>query len=284
MAGGTIRRPRRHASCPAVRASGFAAAALEESSKSDRLPVSVERKLGSDKWREHVFSTPPIPPKNLASRPAVRNIPKFNGVTVLLEGVNQYSAASLLDYCKSAGSVIRWKSRAFEWVVPPSHAPAVAQFLVELAGDRKLLVVQTKGEKYLNSDALKRFKDERVYAEPLGLTHLVWTDKKPLTGKLRTVLGRIRGARNTLVEAGDLDRLVEFVEREGRPTVRDIVAADLDPSQIARAVWEKRLFVPLESAYDGNMVVTAQPQTDLRSFLLMQSFDPQRWWKSLRAV
>ena len=100
--------------------------------------------LGSEAWREHVFSTPAIPLKNKKSRPAVRNLPKLDGEVRLLDGANNVLAAYILSHFKRIGAILRWKSRPFEWLMPTADRPSVPMFLVELAGDRKLVVIQTR--------------------------------------------------------------------------------------------------------------------------------------------
>jgi hypothetical protein len=239
-------------------------------------------KLGSDAWREHVFSTAPIAIRSEKARPSVRYAPTIDGESHRFEGANNQLAAYALTYCKRLGAVLRWKTMPFEWLLPSGVKPTVPKFLLELSVDRKLVVIQTYSNKYLTAKVQAKFDEERSVSEKAGMAHVVWTDQKPLTPALRNLHFHIRRARKTEADAAAVETLVEFVQVTGRRTIDEIVEAGHDPSLVPIALYETRLFVPLDRKLQGETLVTSAPQDDARAFLLLSGSQPSSWWDSLR--
>jgi len=244
--------------------------------------MSQPLKVGSASWREHVFSTPPIAPKNPKARPTVRNMPQVDGAVVVAEGVNELWTLLILHHLKRVGAVLRWKRRPFEWSPGKSGAIRVPKFLVELAPDRKLLVIQTRGERFMTDKAKEAFKEEESAAESGQMLHRVWTEARPLTAEVRSLQARIRGARNTPADPQAVQLLVDFVREKQRATITEIVQAGHDPSLVAVGIHHAQLHVPLDKELAASSVVTTTPQSDPRAFLLLAGLERGSWWKSLR--
>lgn len=244
--------------------------------------MSKPLQVGSDSWRTHVFSTPPIEPRNAKARPTVRNMAQIEGQTLVAEGINELFTMYILHHLKRVGTVLRWKRRPFEWSPGSSGAPRVPKFLVELAPDRKLLVIQTRGERFMTTKAKASFREEEAAAEKAGMLHRVWTEARPLTAGVRSLQARIRGARNTPAEPAALSLLVAFVTEKRQATIAEIVQAGHDPSLVAVGIHAAQLHVPLDRALVAASVVTTAPQSDARSFLLLAGTERGSWWRSLR--
>lgn len=244
--------------------------------------MSKPLQVGSDSWRTHVFSTPPIEPRNAKARPSVRSLPQFDGETIVAEGINELCTVYILHHLKRVGTLLRWKRRPFEWSPGSSGAPRVPKFLVELAQDRKLLVIQTRSERFMTAKAKASFKEEEMAAEKAGMLHRVWTEARPLTNEVRSLQARIRGARNTVAEPAALQSLVDFVGAQRRATITEIVGAGHDPSLIAVGIRAAQLYVALDKKLEACSVVTTAPQSDARAFLLLAGVERGSWWKSLR--
>ena len=237
--------------------------------------------LGGAAWRQVVFGTPPVLDHNSRTRPTLRFAPRYGKDALMLVGQNQLLTTWVLDYLTRAGVVLRWKVYPFEWTMPEATKPSVPDFLVELAPDRRLVVIQAHAQKFLTPKVQATFDAESAVSKIAGMDHLVWTDLTPLGPGLRDLFAHIRRASRADEDEESLARLVEAVTDAGMLTITQIVEADLPPSLVAVGVHKLRLFVLLDRKLDGSTIVTVKPQTDGRAFLMMSAFDPESWWNSL---
>ena len=242
--------------------------------------MSDVSRIGSVSWREHVFSTPSLKVRNEKARSSVRSVPKFDGLTNRIDGGNVLVAAYVLNYFKRIGAIRRWKLLPFEWLLPTAEKPSVPKFVLELAVDRMLVVVQTHDAKYLTQAVQGRYEEERSVAQQADMSHVVWTDAGPLTPAVRSLHFMIRRARHA-EQTDELNRLVAFTATAGTATISDLVAAGHDPSLVPVGVHCAQLFVPMEQRLTGSTPVSTSQQTDARAYLLKRGFEPNRWWDSL---
>lgn len=240
----------------------------------------VEITFGTPKWADAVFNSPPARNVNGRARGTQLFAPKFNGKPTYAEGGNENVATYILEYLQLAGVVSRWKCQPFEWQPVANGRRKVPDFLVELA-DKQLVIIQVKAERFRTPDVQEVFDSESAIAQNSGIFHLVWTDKAPLDQKARNLFFKIRMARAVQFEAKELSDTVEFVQKLGKTTVADLVAAGHGPHLVPVAVRRAELFVDLRERLDERSVVSATPITDGRGYLLQSGFDAQSWWNGL---
>ena len=234
--------------------------------------------FGSAEWIAEVFSSPPERDVGGRSRKTHRAAPKFEGATVWTEGGNETTAMYLLEYLIILGVVKRWKPQPFPWFDDQKVPDCLAEIRVER---QPFAVIQVKSEKYLTPAVQAEFDVERQELESVGMRHLVWTEKRPLTPAMRSALFRIRGARNTPHNPEDLVALVRHVQERGRLTLGDIAAAGYEPALVPIALRSGELYVSLKERLDAPAIVSATPIIDARSFLLGSGFDAESWWNHL---
>lgn len=191
-------------------------------------------------------------------------------------------AAYALNYLAETGQIGRWKPQPFGWQLEEDGPLRVPDFLVELlAPPPRYLVIQVKAARFLTVAIQHEFEQERAAARPLGVEHVVWTDKRPLDQKARNLFFRIRKARLEQYSEDELVALVSEVQKPGSCTALQLVEKGHDPSLLPIAIQQGRLFLDLRGSIHEQTIISTHPVTDPREFLLCNWADPTSWWNSL---
>lgn len=231
--------------------------------------------FGSDAWADDVFSSPPVRRVEGRRKWTQRSAPLYDGTRHYTEGL-EILATYAFEYFLKLGVITNWKLQPYYW-----FGKRVPDALLRLAGDGKLAIAQVKSAKYLTADVQAAFDQEAAEARGYGMSHLVWTDQKPLTSGMRDTLLQLRRARNVPVDPACYEAFLDFVRQEKEVTALQIAKAGHHPSMIPVAVRNIDLFIDITEKINERTIVSSHQKFDGRRLLLGFGFDAKAWWNSL---
>ncbi|SCK37569.1 hypothetical protein VAR608DRAFT_3465 [Variovorax sp. HW608] len=235
--------------------------------------------FGTEAWANAVFASASAGEGWSRSRMTHRHQILIDGEYKHIEGFENL-AAYALNYLAKTGQIGRWKSQPFQWQLEKDGPLRVPDFLVELlVPPPRYLIIQVKAARFLTVAIQNEFERERAAARPLGVEHVVWTDKRPLDQKARNLFFRIRNSRQ--YPEGELVALVSEVEKSGSCTALQLAEKGHDPALLPIAIQQGRVFLDLRGSIHEQAIISTSPITDPREFLLCNWADPTSWWNSL---
>ena len=243
--------------------------------------------MGSKRWLESVFSSPPVDKLKHRSSYTQTHQPWQSGPERFapVQGRGELHAFLALSYLKTLGLVGRFKEHPFETDATEFGRQIKPDFLAEILGHGEQpalpLVLEIKTARFLTEAVALELHSNQVGFAKFGLQYSVWTDRHPLRHGLRHNLINMHRASGEDINTQEVLRLRGFVSDAGSVTALKAIEAGFDLDCIFAAAWRGVIHFGLDEFLNLRSELTVNPVRDLRQIFLARRPASDDWWSSL---
>lgn len=237
--------------------------------------------IGTDRWAQEVFSTPPVRDPRGRSRPTQRYLVLAHDRPEVLvgEGGNEANARTLLTAAVIAGAVRRFKFQPFRLHPAEFGLDATPDILFE-SSEKKRYVVEVKSKKYLTTKVIEKCKRVEEVVNKHSMTYLLWTDSWPLGPATWRLLRKLRRCGTGRVPESAMRAISEAVEAKPL-TLKQLQEHGHNHEVLLAAVWHGLVHINLFEEFNHATLVSSDIRTRKFDTTLSARVDAQVWWDQI---
>lgn len=234
--------------------------------------------IGSKKWVDSVFASPPAREVKGRSRPTQRYIATVDDAASHAEGGNTAAARNLLHTMRNAQAVSAFKLEPFEL---SEDGLVTIPDIIFRTRDDKVYVVEVKSYRFLIEEKLEKCRAVEKKINSYGMKYLLWTDRWPLNRYLWNLTRRLRMMGYADISKEELDYAVTLVE-SGAATMGRLAELGVYQHVVLAAVWHGRLHINLFDKLCSETKVTLNEEDRKFSPTLTASVAQQTFWHNMK--
>lgn len=244
--------------------------------------VHPKFRMGTQKWANYVFSTPPA---RIFKGPEYTQHHRLSsdivGNRFGVQGGREVSTALAVEFLAHIGLLTRVKAQPFFTDPEQFGVEICPDFAVEVPGTDQLIVIETKSSRWLTRDVHAQLDRHRERFAEFGIKYLVWTDKRPLSHSVRHFLLDMRASANRDVTRQETEQLVAWAKDTSQPTLAGLYEAGFDSDCLFASAWRGRVFFPLTKPLGPSSPIRLRPCEDFNAIFLGCENRVDGWWHEL---